>query len=1762
MTTESDKVSMKFRELSLKRSSIKGQITKFKNYLSSLESVQLSSIQIVELSLKLSKFEGLSSKFDDLQTEIEVLNHKNLDSEIDERDSIEQDIISCIATAKNVIEDANNQAEARRKSSDFSCHHPHNHNPEPAGFKLPRIEISKFNGAYFRWLEFRDTFQALVHNNERISDIHKFHYLISYLEGDAARIISNLEVSSSNYKEAWSLLCARYDNKRLLINYHLSELINMKPITNESERSLRFLADHVTKNLRALANLGRPTDKWDDIIIFLMTSKLDSHSLMKWEELQNTFDSADDLPTLIQFHKFLTDRAGVLEAINRGKTDGTNRVPREISRPSQSSQNQSHSNNKQQNNNFINKNNKSYVKSFISKQQSQNRINCVVCNESHKLYSCPTFKNKSVSERLADVQKYNLCHNCLREGHQAADCTLGPCVFKECNERHNSLLHQSRAVLSTNSAEVLSSFSEPYTDHVFLSTVVIEVSNPLTSVTEKVRALLDCGSQSSLITKALKQKLQLDTNQTNEINIIGIGNNLCHKVTESCKITLNSMNKPYSVTLTCLVLDELTGELPRAPINIKNFTLPDYIKLADPSFNVPAKADVILGADIFWDVVGSEQYSLGPKNPKLISSKFGWLVAGPMFSSYSKYIQCNLSSSSKGSYKSDSIANIDQNLTKFWEVEELPQKTSLSPIERLCEEHFIANTTRLSSGRFCVKLPLLDDPNTLGDSYDLAKIRLLNLEKRFRKNPELKTQYTEFINEYAKLGHLSESHIAKPKPSYFLCHHAVFKEESESTKIRVVFDGSAPTSSGRSLNDMLMVGPNKQNSLFSILIRARQYKFLLTGDVEKMFRQVMCHPDDQNLQLILWREDESQPIKTLKLNTVTYGTASASYLSTRCLWQVGEECGDKFIKSIIQNDFYVDDLITGSNNEEELHHIKESVSKALSSACFPLRKYKSNLTSILHDSTHIQQDKLIISESSSTLGLGWNPSTDNLHFQTKPLTVSGKLTKRIIMSNSLKIFDPLGLLSPSIIIPKIMLQKLWLLKLDWDDPVPQDIQESWDVFVNNLHYLATLQVPRYVNCDNAKFIEIHAFSDASQCAYGACVYVKTVNQNNEVSIKLLCAKSKVAPLKPVTIPRLELCAALLAARLTRAVCSAIRHQYSRVVHWCDSSVVLAWIHSVPRNLKTFVANRIGEITEITQPSSWRYVPTSENPADHISRGVNPSQLGTLSLWWDGPSFLYQDESGWPSLNLNMANKENLPEVKINLHTTVEQLINFENYSSFTKLQRVIAFVKRFINNSKNPHVKRTGFLTKEELNQSFHSLCFIAQQQTFSVEYKLLKQNKSLSAKSKILPLSPFIDDNDLIRVGGRIQASDFPYDRKHQILLDSSHHLTKLFFRKEHVRQMHAGPQLLLATVRDTIWPINGRHLARRTVHNCTTCRRVQGKTLQPKMGNLPAQRITVNFPFVSVGVDFAGPFFIVNRRGRGARLTKSYLCLFICMRYKCIHLEAVGGLSKDDFLMTLKRFIARRGKPAEIFSDNGRNFVAADKELGSFLKINNHLFSDFAAQEGIKFNFIPAYSPHFGGIWESGIKSAKHHVKRVIGNLHLTFEELQTLFAQVEAILNSRPLCPMTSNPNDFLPLSPGHFLIGRALTTFPYPQIEEVDPNKLKRFQRLEQIRQHFWRRWQNEYINELQRRQKWLKDTPQLKVDDLVLIKEENLPPLCWRLGRVTKLFPGPDGVIRVADVRTSTNCLRRALVRLCPLPGPEEEISIEREAFQRGEHGAA
>ncbi|XP_062529977.1 uncharacterized protein LOC134200667 isoform X2 [Bombyx mori] len=354
-----------------------------------------------------------------------------------------------------------------------------------------------------------------------------------------------------------------------------------------------------------------------------------------------------------------------------------------------------------------------------------------------------------------------------------------------------------------------------------------------------------------------------------------------------------------------------------------------------------------------------------------------------------------------------------------------------------------------------------------------------------------------------------------------------------------------------------------------------------------------------------------------------------------------------------------------------------------------------------------------------------------------------------------------------------------------------------------------------------------------------------------------------------------------------------------------------------------------------------------------------------------------------------------------------------------------------------------------------------------------------------------------------------------------------------------------ILCTLRESWWPIGGRNLAKKLVHSCMKCARLRAVTVNPIMGNLPRERLQPGFPFLRCGVDYAGPVFILNRRGRGARLQKSYICLFVCFASRAVHLELVTDLSSDAYLLALKRFISRRGKPIEIYSDNGRNFVGAMNEFAKFLNCCSDDIKAYAISQNINFRLIPCYASHFGGLWEAGIKSCKYHLRRVVGNAHLTFEEMSTVLSQVEAILNSRPLNPMSSDPQDFLPLTPAHFLVGRPLTAPVPDDLQDVPASRLTRYQRVEQIRQHFWSRWAKEYVSEMQTRSKWYQHKGELKENMLVLIKDDNLPPLKWSLGRIIKTYPGKDSLSRVADIRKEDGIVRRAFSKICPLPLHEE-----------------
>lgn len=1735
------------RELVRKRGIVKGRLTKFANYLQSLANDTLvsSSRDRIDLKLRIKGATGLFVEFNDIQTKIEeCVDDSEISDQLSNRESFENHYYSTLALAESML-----IGDEVTDCSNKSC-------GMPLSVKLPTISMPTFDGSYEHWLEFRDTYLSLVHNSKQISSIQKFHYLKSSLKGNALLVIESIEFSSDNYSVAWELLLNRYNNNRLLTHNHVKALFTINALTKESSVCIRKLIDTILKNLRALKILGEPTDSWDTLINYIIVSKLDKTTEREWETYKCTLLPSDNISKrlikLSDLIGFLSDRADMLETLQLSHNKAQNSQP-DYKKQGLFSRNISHCN---------------VSTKKPNDSQSRSYKSCIKCNGAHPLYSCHKFIESNLESKLKLVRENKLCENCLRMGHASDMCRFGPC--RKCNQKHNSLIHNDNTSTSVafhssvaaersdanegaansassaraedslpifvNKAHIQTRCAKSVGMHaVLLSTAMVEVADSQGAY-HQARVLLDNGSQRCFISKSFCNLINAPLLQSIH-EVRGVGNSVI-QCSETCSIEIKShVDNTFTTRINCFVLSQITSTMPALCQLSAQFCIPDNIRLADPQFLDGKNVDILIGADKFWDLLGEGKFRL-PSGPYLQNTKLGWIISGPIDFPMrnSTRIHCNFSST------------LDTQLRMFWEVEELskPRDTQTEE-ERTCEEHFIRTTTRDSEGRFSVRIPFKESPDVLGESYNQAERRFNALEKRLQRSPDYKLLYANFMKEYEDLGHMSPL-SSYESPCYFMPHHGVYREQSTTTKLRVVFDASATTTSGKSLNDLQLVGPPIQGDLISILLRFRQHKYVACADVSKMFRNCLIDKDLRKLQLILWRDDPSKALRIFQLNTVTYGTASAPFLSIRCLKQLGVVSSNPDVQRVVRDDFYVDDLLTGLNDKSSLLKLCVDVSDALQSGCFPLRKWMYNFKCDDVDNDLSNQSKEIKCNeniSSKTLGLGWNNLSDEFYFNTQVQNDNKPVTKRCILSNISQIFDPLGLLSPTIIIAKVLLQQLWLLKIGWDDIVPSNVARTWNRFVISLQRLDTIRIPRHAIGSQPSYIELHVFSDASQTAYGACIYARTINQDQTLSVRLLFSKAKVAPLKPMSIPRLELCGALLGAKLLDKVRSSLTCKFNSVVFWTDSTIVLGWLHMAPNKLKTFVQNRTSEIHEITKDVLWRHVSGKENPADLASRGSSLEELSSSTLWWEGPEFLRSASFSLDNYRV-METSESLPELKsppISSFVTHDSadlsLFPYERFSQFRRMKRAVAFMLRFIHNIRYKNKRNTGVLTVDELNESEKTLVRWSQMESYPSEYKLL--NKNASIKNNLRQLSLFLDKNKIMRVGGRLGNSDeFSYDKMHPILVSSKHYFTKLLFSHEHLQLLHAGTQALLCNLREKWWPLGGRNLAKYTVNACVKCIRMKGRILTPYMGNLPKERITPTFPFNRCGVDYCGPVHVLNRKGRGAKTSKAYICLFVCFVTRAVHLELVSDLTTEAYLLALNRFISRRGKPQEIFSDNGRNFVGLMNDFSNFLRKCPSDIIEYATSQQIKFRFIPPYAAHFGGLWEAGVKSCKHHLRRVVGNAHLTFEEFSTVLTQVEAVLNSRPLSPLSPDPTDLTPLTPAHFLVGRPLTTPARDNISDTPVHRLNRYQRVEQIRQHFWTRWSKEYVSELQMRSKWNKQTAELKANTLVLIKDNNLPPLKWHMGRVLATIPGKDGISRIADIQTASGVVRRAYAKICPL----------------------
>lgn len=728
---------------------------------------------------------------------------------------------------------------------------------------------------------------------------------------------------------------------------------------------------------------------------------------------------------------------------------------------------------------------------------------------------------------------------------------------------------------------------------------------------------------------------------------------------------------------------------------------------------------------------------------------------------------------------------------------------------------------------------------------------------------------------------------------------------------------------------------------------------------------------------------------------------------------------------------------------------------------------------------------------------------------------------------------------------KAFLQKIWLAKLTWDSTLPQPLLEEWNKFAQTLPVLTEISIPRKLS-EKSAVIHLLGFCDASETAYAACIYLHSTYENGDTSLHLLTSKSKVSPLSletppsDLTIPRLELLAALLLARLVHSVTTSINVLQSCKIHlFSDAKTVLTWLATPVHRLKIYVANRVSKILELTSLEMWNHIPTTSNPSDIASRGCSGEFLLNSELWWNGPKEFQTPRQEWP-ISTPFTPLDVIPELKPNVLavsiSSNDLLHNLEKFSTYRRAINVFAYVLRFINRCrKSSSFNKEKVLSPEELDKATQVCVKLTQQGHFQDE-------KSLQTPH-IRSLAVFLDESGLYRVGGRLRHGSGTFDSRHPMLLPKKCHFTELICDHFHREAFHAGPRTTQSLIRSKFWIISLRSVLRLQLRKCINCHRFSGKPIQPIMADLPMHRINESSPFSNVGIDYAGPFTTKDSHLRKPRIYKGYLCIFICMSTRAVHLEYVSDMSTECFLASFDRFVARRGLPTDCYSDNGTNFVGAARELRETYKMlskSKNEISSALAYKGIQWHFNPPSAPNFGGLWEAGVKSAKSLLRKTIGESIFTFEQYSTLFSRIEAILNSRPLLEASPCVDEEMnPLTIGHLLIGKSLLAPPELLIDS--PSLHTKWKRLKQLSQQFWKLWSRDYVHTQVQRNKWKRNEKELVIGQLVYIYGQNTSPLDWPLGRVEKLLPGKDGVVRVAVIKSATGTLTRPVNRLVPLP---------------------
>ena len=1595
-----------------------------------------------------------------------------------------------------------------------------------ARLSLPPQDIPKFSGddprEYHAFIKIFDQVIGVPITDPQ----EKLIRLSRYLEGDASIAIraSILKGGETGYTQARAVLQDRYGDMYIVSRKMIDDLKHGKAAVKPVE--LRKLSDDVSIADQVLDGHQMYGEINNHTFIQTVLDRCHSYIRSKWRKLAlKSWKDRQQYPDYKQFVRFLKDMSD--EACNpvygydsyktSGRTNMVHQVQADIG-PS---------------------NTRSYK--------------CVMCGQNHIVTQCERFKGLQPRQRFEVARKHRLCFGCLRGSHPIRDCrSRVACPVQGCGRNHSQMLHMNEdsgayrgsGPRTDGGSQGNSRNGQSGTVFAFSgeeSVTCLPLVNVLVNGSRSVVALLDPGATCTLISKDLVTDLNLSGKRvpcTLE-TVNGIKTNPSMIV--SFKVGTTDGDYVYDVKHACVV----PGIPARAPA--AELKMSSYSHLADlPLGRVRpgTRADIIIGQDnsdllMPLDVRRSTtQAGL----PYAVLTRLGWVLNGSLGTREEQeqvFAMCNFVS----------MEETEEKLEGLWQVENGKEAGE----EWSHDDHKVydmwESKVYFQDGHYVVPIPWKKGHPEFPNNRYLALKRLESTLKKLERTG-MYQRYDDGIQKYIDDGHAElvpvDALTRNDGAVWYLPHHGVYQPEKD--KLRIVHDCSA-NYQNVSLNSETHRGPVLVNKLVNVLLKFRKYAVAWTADITAMYLQVVIPEEERDCLRFLWRRDDR--IIEIRMTRHLFGgvwcASSSSYSVLRTLRDFETEAA---VSDVIKKSMYVDDLLHSVEITLQLQVLLPAVCDVLKKGGFPLGKHMINdpeVLSSIPEEDRAKEAKVVTEEMRcKALGIRWEVSSDCPSY-ARTEDSSSALTKRGMLSKVAAMYDPLGLIIPIVILGRMLFQQAVRLRLGWDDPVPDDLGRRWTRWWQSLEGLREVQFPRALI--PASFTdaaaELHLFCDGSTQAYGVCTYIRLL-YCGRIHVQLVSARSRLVPIKQMTIPRIELCAAKMAAEAEEILRAELDIGLLPSTYWCDSKVALCYIKGEPGRFKPFVAHRVTAIRSKSSPGQWMYIPTKLNTADLLTRGCLPHELP--ETWNAGPLFLRRHRDQWAEYL--PATETTSPDVgdlelrkvvvshQVSMNTSaghpLDQLMNY--YSDYSRLQRALAWLRR----CKDVLLGRDcgkGDLTVREMSDAEHALITYVQEQAYASEIAALRSGGTLGRRSAVISLDPELEE-DVLVVGGRLGRASTPRRGRHPVILPGKSCLARLILKQTHGKA-HLGVEWTLSLVRQRFWIPGARNVLRHIRSTCVTCQRLYGRPRMQKMAELPADRVNIKLtPWEDVGVDMFGPFYV----SQGRRRVKRWGCLFTCLAVRAVHLEVLASMDSDSFINAFRRFCARRGQPSRVRSDQGTNFVGALAELrAEFKEINKRQVVLAARELGVDWTFNPPHASHHGGVWERMIRTVRRVLLAVMPSASVSEEVLVTAFAETEGLVNSRPLTRCSSDSCDDGPLTPNHFLILRS--DFP-PAWREFGAGESlrKRWKLTQNLVYEFWKRWTREYLPELQARSKWHKTEPNYANGELVLLVEEQLKSARgrWPLARIEEVKVSEDGNVRSVKLRYRGNMISRPISKIAPL----------------------